>query len=98
MHSYHEGGVGSHSHPRSVNTLLVDPAGNRQVAWLDGAFWPPEGAVVELANPDGDAVVIGVRLQLPPTVDHATILVDLHMPEGDADYIARHPIDREWHG
>ena len=92
------GGPGSFSRPLKLNTLLFDLAGNRNVVWIDGAFWPPVGAVVELEKPHGDAIVLGVRFQvLPPHGDHATILVDLQMPEeGREDFIARHPADQEF--
>jgi hypothetical protein len=93
---YEQGGIGSFEKPRKVNTLIFDPASNRQVAWLDSGVWPSVGSAIELGPPypDGDAVVLNVRLQLPPGVDFATILVDVNMPEGEGDYVERHPADR----
>ncbi len=82
-------------HPYTkISTLINDVSGgnNRQIAWIDGAIWPPEGAVIELGTPNRDAVVIAVRLQLGPD-DRAVILVDVQDAE-KGDTIPRHPVDR----
>jgi len=45
-------------------TIIVDQD-DRQLATIPGAFlWPPVGTVVELTEPNRDAIVSDVRLQL----------------------------------
>jgi hypothetical protein len=46
-----------------------------QLAFLDQAVWPPIGAVIELGDPNRDAVVQGVRMRLSGMF--ASILVDV---------------------
>jgi hypothetical protein len=82
-------------HPYTKTSTLINDVSdglNRQIAWIDGAIWPPEGAVIELGTPNRDAVVIAVRLQLGPD-DQAVILVDVQDAE-EGDTIRRHPADR----
>lgn len=68
----------------TVRTLIVDAhEPNRQIAWIDGAIWPPIGTAVELYEPNRDATVLAVRLQLSPDMS-ATILIDVEDP-GDAE-------------
>jgi hypothetical protein len=59
---------------RKTETIIMDQ-GQRQVACLDVPLWPPRGAVIELGEPNRDAVVQGVRLRL--SASHASILVDV---------------------
>ena len=47
-----------------ARTFILDDHDN-QVAVLDVPLWPPVGSVIELGNPNRDAVVTEVRLQLP---------------------------------
>lgn len=81
-------------HPYTVTkTLINNPSnGNQQIAWIDGAIWPPIGAVIELGTPNRDAVVMEVRLMLGSD-DQATILVNVQDAE-EGDTIPRHPADR----
>ncbi len=57
-----------------TETIIIDQE-QRQVAFLDVPLWPPRGAVIELGEPNRDAVVQGVRLRL--SASHASILVDV---------------------
>ncbi len=50
----------------NVRTFVFDE-NTDQVARLDVALWPPVGSVIELGNPNRDAVVLEVRLSLPQT-------------------------------
>ncbi|HSH61998.1 MAG TPA: hypothetical protein VK988_20580 [Acidimicrobiales bacterium] len=50
----------------SVRTLVFNE-NEDQVARLGVALWPPVGSVIELGNPNRDAVVLEVRLSLPQT-------------------------------
>jgi hypothetical protein len=52
-------------HYQGAQTLIFDEHHNEAVAWLDFPIWPPVGSVIELGNPNRDAVILGVRLQLP---------------------------------
>lgn len=56
-----------------TQTLIMDQ-NKRQLARLDGTFWPPLGAVIELMPPES-AVVRNVRLRLSPTL--ALVIVDV---------------------
>jgi hypothetical protein len=81
-------------HPYTkTTTLIYNPAANEQIAWIDGAIWPPVGSVIELGDPNRDAIVIGTRLQLGPKDDRAVILVDVRELE-DWDFVPRHAADR----
>jgi hypothetical protein len=78
---------------------IVFSSEDRQVAWLKGvAIWPSVGSVIELGNPNRDAIVTEVRLQLPqahrsgnPDPGPATILVIVDDP-GDEGTIPRRRI------
>ena len=48
----------------NVRTFIFDENTN-QVAHLDIALWLPVGSVIELGDPNRDAVVQDVRLSLP---------------------------------
>jgi hypothetical protein len=61
------------SHPR-VETIIIDQE-QTTLAILDGPLWPPRGAVIELGDPNRDAVVQDVRMRLSST--HASILIDV---------------------
>jgi hypothetical protein len=75
-----------------IRTLIHDPEKNHAIAWVEGAVWPPVGTVVELTEPNRDAVVIGIRLAV--LHDHtANIIVDVS--DGNpSDFVPRHPVDR----
>lgn len=76
----------------TIHTLIHDLEKNQAIEWIDGAVWPPVGTVIELAQPNRDAVVIGIRLAVLP--DHtANIIVDVSDAPPN-DFIARHPADR----
>jgi hypothetical protein len=76
----------------TIRTLIHDLDKNHAIAWVDGAVWPPVGTVVELADPNRDAVVIGVRIAILPN-HTANVIVDVSdAPPGD--FIARHPANR----
>jgi hypothetical protein len=77
-----------------MRTLLYNHGQRRQIAWLDAPVWLPEGSVIELGNPNRDAVVIGTRLQLPPGTDVGTVLVDCNISE---EFVPRDPVDRRFH-
>lgn len=49
---------------RVCKTYILDENDNH-LARLAFAVWPPVGSVLELGNPNRDAIVLGVRLQLP---------------------------------
>ena len=55
-------------HYQGLGTLVLDESRGHQIAWLDAPLWPPVGSVIELGNPNRDAVVLEVRLQLPQGV------------------------------
>jgi hypothetical protein len=75
--------LGDAPHYTTVRTLLMDAEDNsRQLAWIDGAIWPPQGAVVELYEPNRDATVTHSRLALAPD-GSATVLVYVKVPEAD---------------
>jgi hypothetical protein len=60
-------------HP-PVETIIIDQD-QTTLAILDGPLWLPRGAVIELGDPNRDAVVQDVRLRLSKT--HASILIDV---------------------
>lgn len=68
---------GSATEPLKVRTLFVDVDTNGgQLAWVEGAIWPPVGSAVEIPTPmPRDAVVRRVRLQLPPPGGHGFAVV-----------------------
>lgn len=49
--------------------------GDRTLAIIDGAIWPPLGSVFELGDPNRDAIVRDVRLRLHPS--KASVIVRL---------------------
>jgi hypothetical protein len=71
--------LGDAPHYTTIRTLLINTDGDRQVAWIDGAVWPPDGAAVELYDPNRDAIVVGSRLVLSPD-GSATVFVYLRVP------------------
>jgi hypothetical protein len=83
-------------HPYRVQTIINNLTEHRQIAWLDGPLWLPVGTVIELGNPNRDAVVIGCRLQIPTgtSSDMATILVDVNEGAPWQDFIPRDPTSR----
>jgi len=63
--------------PYSKVETIINDEDDRTLAFLhDVALWPPIGAVVELGNPNRDAVVREVTLRLFP--GHASIAVRVH--------------------
>lgn len=58
-----------------VETILMDQDEN-QLAIVAGALWPPKDAVIELSDPNRDAVVQDVRLRLHLQV--ASVIVRVH--------------------
>ena len=68
----------------SIRTLVFDQENQSQIAWIDGAVWPSVGSIIELGNPNRDAQVLEVRLQLGQTEsDHQAIIlvtVQLYTP------------------
>jgi hypothetical protein len=60
--------------PRKIAETMIVDQNDTPLAVIAGAYlWPPLGAVVELGDPNRDAVVREVRLQLHP--DEATVMV-----------------------
>ena len=55
-----------------AETLFVNTDGD-PLAFVSGAIWPPARSVVQLGNPNRDALVREVRLTL--SAGHATIRV-----------------------
>jgi hypothetical protein len=74
--------LGDAPHYTTVRTLLIDTDGDRQVAWIDGALWPPDGASVELYGPKRDAQVVGSRLVLSAD-GGATVFVYLRISRAE---------------
>ena len=77
---------------QGVRTLIFDEHSGRQVAWLDTPIWPAVGSVIELGQPNRDAVVVGVRLQLPqaetPSHGRAVILVLVDDPGSEGALVS----------
>jgi hypothetical protein len=74
-----------------IETLVLDHLGHRPLAVLPGALWPRVGDVIELGNPQRDAVVIGVRLQLPQQDGERVATVVVLVQDGEPGEL----IDRE---
>jgi len=75
----------------TVRTLIVDGhEHSRQIAWIEGAIWPPIGSAIELYEPNRDATVRAVRLQLSPNRS-ATVLIDVDDPRETGRTISRLP-------
>ncbi len=85
-------------HYNGLRTLIVADQGGRQIAWLDIALWPSTGSVVELGNPNRDAIVVDVRLQLPQSDQSghggAVVVVFVNDPESEGETIPRGAGDR----
>jgi hypothetical protein len=77
---------------REVRTVIYDLERKENLAWLACPIWPPDGAVIELSLPNKDAVVLGVRLVLPPG-DVAIVRVDVSVPEKE-ESLPRHFAER----
>jgi hypothetical protein len=81
---------------RTCRTYILDENDNH-VARLDVAVWPPVGSVIELGNPNRDAVVLDVRLQLPlgpPPVGDAVIIVSTDDSGSEGTVIPRNAAER----
>jgi len=75
-------------HYQTVRTLLIDADDNtRQLAWIDGAIWPPKGSAIELHDPNRDGTVAGTRLSLAPD-GSATVFV--YVRDADAGHFEPH--------
>jgi hypothetical protein len=68
-----------------VFTVIHDLSEGRDVAWVQGAIWPPVGTVVELTT--GQALVVGIRLVLE-RAGRALVRVDVQDP-GQGEFVAR---------
>ena len=68
-------------------TVIHDLGEGRDLAWIRGAVWPPVGTVVELAEPERHALVVGIRLVLLEG-NTAVVRVDVQDP-GEGELIAR---------
>jgi hypothetical protein len=77
---------------RRVVTIINNLAEDRQIARLDGPLLLPEGIVIELGNPNRDAVVLGSR-RATPGGDTIDLIYDVSDGE-PGDFIPRHPADR----
>jgi hypothetical protein len=55
-----------------LDTVLLDQ-NEQELARIEGAIWPPRGAVVELGHPNRDAIVQDVRVLFTPK--HATVVI-----------------------
>jgi hypothetical protein len=66
--------AGKQDLPRpKAETIILDEDNDIVLAVIDAFLWPPAGAIVELGNPNRDAVVRQVRLRL--SHDHASVRV-----------------------
>ena len=74
-----------------IETLVLDQLGHRPLAVLPGVVWPRVGDVIELGNPQRDAVVLGVRLQLPQQDGDRVATVVVLVQDGEPGEL----IDRE---
>jgi hypothetical protein len=80
-----------------VHTIIFDLSRQEPIAFLNAAVWPPVGSVIELVNPDRDAVVIGVRLMLSPPgtgTRAAAIVIDVEDPGERGSFVPRDVAER----
>lgn len=70
-----------------VYTVIHDLSESRDIAWVRGAVWPPVGTVIEIAEPERHALVVGIRLVLE-SGERAIVRVDVQDP-GEGELIAR---------
>jgi len=63
-----------------TRTLVWDVTNNRQLMWIDGVIMPPIGTVLELAEPNVDARVVGIRLGAVDENHPLTVTVDVNVP------------------
>lgn len=81
---------------RTCNTYILNENGDH-VARLGVALWPPVGSVIELGNPNRDAIVLDVRLQLPlgsAPSGEATIIVSTDDSGSEGTVIPRNAGER----
>lgn len=81
---------------RTCKTYILDENDNH-VARLGFALWPPVGSVLELGNPNRDAVVLDVRLQLPlgpPPGGDAVIIVFTDDSGAEGTVVPRNAAER----
>lgn len=81
---------------RTCKTYILDANGNH-VARLGVALWPPVGSVIGLGNPNRDAVVLDVRLQLalgPPASGDAVIIVFTDDSGAEGTVVPRNAAER----
>jgi hypothetical protein len=75
-----------------VETIIM-VEGGQTLAFVEGVVWPPVGSVVELGNPNRDAIVRDVRLRLFPSKASVVVRVD-ELPEGGTIPVPDAPVDR----
>lgn len=63
---------------KKPETIIVDQNGVT-LATVDAFLWPPINAVVELGQPNRDAVVRDVKLSLNP--EHATVRIRVRVED-----------------
>ena len=73
-------------------TLVMDIETHQQLFWIDGLVVLPVGTVVELAEPNVDAVVERVRLLAGGTQHPVMVTLDVRVPQKYWD-----EIESEWH-
>lgn len=54
-------------------TLVFDKSANSQLLWIDGVVVLPVGSLIQLAAPNRDAVVVGIRFW---ATREATVILD----------------------
>jgi hypothetical protein len=85
------------SEPPPIPTILLETIimveGGQTLAFVEGVIWPPVGSIVELGNPNRDAVVRDVRLRLFPSKASVVVRVD-ELPEGETIPVSEPPVDR----
>lgn len=73
-----------------IRTLVFDQEDQTQVAWIDGPVWPNVGSVIELGNPNRDAEVLEVRLQLGQTeTDSEALVLVIVTVHGPGEFVER---------
>lgn len=81
---------------RACKTYILDENDNH-LARLGFALWPPVGSVLELGNPNRDAIVLSVRLQLhlgPTPGGDAVIIVSTDDSGSEGTIIPRNAAER----
>ena len=63
------------SMPLDKRTRIIDSETNETITDIDGVVVPPIGAVIQLAKPNRDATVVGVRVLAGPNT--ALVVLDV---------------------